>query len=50
MQYTESQQLAIETIDDNLQIIACAGSGKTQAISPGRLALFPFQHETLRVK
>ena len=33
MQYTASQQLAIETIDRNLQIIACAGSGKTQVIS-----------------
>ncbi len=33
MQYTPSQQDAIDTIDQNLQIIACAGSGKTQVIS-----------------
>lgn len=33
MQYTPQQQKAIETIDKNLQIIACAGSGKTQVIS-----------------
>lgn len=33
MQYTPQQQKAIETIDSNLQIIACAGSGKTQVIS-----------------
>jgi len=31
--YTKQQLKAIETIDDNLQIIACAGSGKTQVIS-----------------
>lgn len=33
MQYTENQFKAINTIDKNLQIIACAGSGKTQVIS-----------------
>lgn len=33
MEYTTSQQRAINTIDRNLQIIACAGSGKTQVIS-----------------
>jgi len=33
IKYTTSQQEAIETIDDNLQIIACAGSGKTQVVS-----------------
>lgn len=33
MKYTISQLKAIETIDKNLQIIACAGSGKTQVIS-----------------
>jgi len=33
MHYTQSQQEAIHTIDQNLQIIACAGSGKTQVIS-----------------
>src|SRR5512141_2579964 len=31
--YTSSQQTAISTIENNLQIIACAGSGKTQVIS-----------------
>lgn len=31
--YTPSQQQAIECIDRPLQIIACAGSGKTQVIS-----------------
>ncbi len=31
--YTTRQQEAIETTDHNLQIIACAGSGKTQVIS-----------------
>lgn len=33
MNYTSDQQRAIDTIDQNLQIIACAGSGKTQVIS-----------------
>lgn len=33
MEYTKSQSRAIATIDHNLQIIACAGSGKTQVIS-----------------
>jgi DNA helicase-2/ATP-dependent DNA helicase PcrA len=33
MDYTDAQRKAIETIDSNLQIIACAGSGKTQVIS-----------------
>ncbi|MEZ4939195.1 MAG: UvrD-helicase domain-containing protein [Crocinitomicaceae bacterium] len=33
MNYTKEQQSAINTIDQNLQIIACAGSGKTQVIS-----------------
>ncbi|MBK8905439.1 MAG: ATP-dependent helicase [Anaerolineaceae bacterium] len=33
MHYTQSQQEVIHTIDQNLQIIACAGSGKTQVIS-----------------
>lgn len=32
-QYTEAQLRAIECIDRPLQIIACAGSGKTQVIS-----------------
>ena len=33
MEYTKSQRQAVQTIDRNLQIIACAGSGKTQVIS-----------------
>lgn len=33
MKYTKAQQKAIDTLDKNLQIIACAGSGKTQVIS-----------------
>ncbi|MDD1523791.1 ATP-dependent helicase [Riemerella anatipestifer] len=33
MNYTENQLKAISTVDKNLQIIACAGSGKTQVIS-----------------
>jgi len=33
MNYTTSQLRAITTHDSNLQIIACAGSGKTQVIS-----------------
>lgn len=33
MNYTSSQHTAIITHDHNLQIIACAGSGKTQVIS-----------------
>lgn len=33
MQYTPEQKNAIHTIKNNLQIIACAGAGKTQVIS-----------------
>jgi len=33
MPYTENQQRAIETNSRNLQIIACAGSGKTQVMA-----------------
>jgi DNA helicase-2/ATP-dependent DNA helicase PcrA len=33
MEYTPHQQEAINHLDGNLQIIACAGSGKTQVIS-----------------
>jgi len=33
MPYTENQQRAIETESRNLQIIACAGSGKTQVMA-----------------
>lgn len=31
--YTENQRAAIETIDQNLQIVACAGAGKTDVVS-----------------
>jgi DNA helicase-2/ATP-dependent DNA helicase PcrA len=33
MNYTPEQQRAIEADNRNLQIIACAGSGKTQVIA-----------------
>lgn len=33
MNYTAAQQAAIDTIDQNLQIIACAGSGKTEVVA-----------------
>lgn len=33
LNYTEQQKKAFNTLDRNLQIIACAGSGKTQVIS-----------------
>ena len=33
MKYTSAQKRAIKTLNQNLQIIACAGSGKTQVIS-----------------
>lgn len=33
MKYTSSQLQAVNTLDKNLHIIACAGSGKTQVIS-----------------
>ena len=33
IKYTAQQKQAIDTLDQNLQIIACAGSGKTQVIS-----------------
>ncbi len=33
MKYTKEQQSVIDCIDSNLQVIACAGSGKTQVIS-----------------
>src|ERR671919_181691 len=31
--YTPNQLQAIQTLDRNLQLIACAGSGKTQVVS-----------------
>ena len=33
IKYTAAQEEALTTINQNLQIIACAGSGKTQVIS-----------------
>jgi DNA helicase-2/ATP-dependent DNA helicase PcrA len=33
IKYTKEQKEVLDTIDQNLQIIACAGSGKTQVIS-----------------
>lgn len=33
MKLTEAQKKAVNTLDGNLQIIACAGSGKTQVVS-----------------
>jgi DNA helicase II / ATP-dependent DNA helicase PcrA len=33
LSYTLAQQDAIQTIDQNLQIVACAGSGKTQVLA-----------------
>ena len=33
MQYTEHQQQAIDHLEGNLQLIACAGSGKTQVLA-----------------
>ena len=33
MKYTESQAAAVACVGQNLQVIACAGSGKTEVIS-----------------
>lgn len=33
MDYTERQLEAINHLDGNLQVIACAGSGKTQVLA-----------------
>ena len=33
MELTHDQRLAVNHIDGHLQIIACAGSGKTEVIS-----------------
>ena len=33
VKFTEEQLAAINEIDNNLQIIACAGSGKTEVIT-----------------
>ena len=40
MEYTPEQRLAIDTIDRNLQIIACAGSGKTSVVTARVITLF----------
>ena len=45
MDHTENQLLAINTLDRNLQIIACAGSGKTQVISQRIVKLLQSQRE-----
>jgi ATP-dependent DNA helicase UvrD/PcrA len=39
MRFTKQQQEAIQSIDQNLQIIACAGSGKTEVVAQGVVAL-----------
>jgi ATP-dependent DNA helicase UvrD/PcrA len=33
MKFTDSQQKAIAHVDGNLQLIACAGSGKTEVVA-----------------
>jgi DNA helicase-2/ATP-dependent DNA helicase PcrA len=40
MQYTPDQHEAIRTIDQNLQMIACAGAGKTQVIAARVVEIF----------
>ncbi|MCB1188842.1 MAG: ATP-dependent helicase [Leptospiraceae bacterium] len=44
MQYTKSQLKAIQTIDKNLLIVACAGSGKTQVISKRIITILKTQN------
>jgi DNA helicase II / ATP-dependent DNA helicase PcrA len=39
MKFTPQQQQSIQSIDGNLQIIACAGSGKTEVVAQGVVAL-----------
>src|SRR5436309_4390576 len=39
MNFTPQQQESIQSIDQNLQIIACAGSGKTEVVAQGVVAL-----------
>jgi DNA helicase-2/ATP-dependent DNA helicase PcrA len=46
MKYTPDQLKAINTIGDNLQIIACAGSGKTQVISQRIVNILKSEHGT----
>jgi DNA helicase II / ATP-dependent DNA helicase PcrA len=33
MKFTDTQQQAIEHVEGNLQLIACAGSGKTEVVA-----------------
>ena len=33
MQFTDAQQRAIDHVGGNLQLIACAGSGKTEVVA-----------------
>jgi DNA helicase II / ATP-dependent DNA helicase PcrA len=47
MQHTPNQLLAINTLDRNLQIIACAGSGKTQVIAQRVINLLQNNREIL---
>jgi DNA helicase II / ATP-dependent DNA helicase PcrA len=47
MQHTRNQLLAINTLDRNLQIIACAGSGKTQVIAQRIINLLQNKREIL---
>ena len=44
--YTSEQNKAINCLDDNLQIIACAGSGKTEVISRRIINLLGTQRAT----
>ena len=39
MKFTPQQQQSIQAIDGNLQIIACAGSGKTEVVAQGVVTL-----------
>src|SRR5262245_26587428 len=39
MKFTPQQEAAINAINSNLQIIACAGSGKTEVVAQGVVAL-----------
>lgn len=47
MDYTKRQKEAITTLNQNLQIIACAGSGKTQVIS-ARIIQILKQHSDIK--
>ena len=41
MDYTEHQNEAIHHLDGNLQVIACAGSGKTQVLAQRVVNILP---------